>query len=63
MFESHMILTARSVKLNLFNVIRNKGGKFLEKLWCCVGGGVWKDNLFFKKVFDLKERISLLFAF
>ena len=58
-----MILTARSVKLNLFNVIGNKGGKFLEKLWCCVGGGVWKDNLFFKKVFDLKERISLLFAF
>ena len=22
-----------------------KGGKFLKKLWCCVGGGVLQDNL------------------
>ena len=23
----------------------NKGGKFLKKLWCCLGGRVYKDNL------------------
>ena len=23
----------------------NKGGKFLKKLWCCLGGGVYQDNL------------------
>ena len=22
----------------------NKGGKFLKKLWCCIGGGVLQDN-------------------
>ena len=22
-----------------------KGGKFLKKLWCCVGGRVYKGNL------------------
>ena len=25
---------------NLPNNIRNKGGKFLKKLWCCVGGSI-----------------------
>ena len=28
-----------------FALIRNKGGKFLEKLWCCVGGRVSQSNL------------------
>ena len=23
----------------------NKGGKFLKKLWCCLGGRVYQDNL------------------
>ena len=23
----------------------NKGGKFLKKLWCCLSGGVYQDNL------------------
>ena len=28
-----------------FALIRNKGSKFLEKLWCCVGGRVSQSNL------------------
>ena len=29
-----------SVTLNHLIFIANKGGKFLKKLWCCVGGRV-----------------------
>ena len=28
-----------------FALIRNKGGKFLEKLWGCVGGRASQSNL------------------
>ena len=24
-----------------------KEAKFLKKLWCCLGGGVWQDNFGF----------------
>ena len=27
------------------NLNTNKGGKFLKKLWCCVGGKVQQGNL------------------
>ena len=26
--------------LKLTNLLMNKGGKFLKKLWCCVGGSI-----------------------
>ena len=37
-------LIPHSHQLNMFNLTRfrkmNKGGKFLKKLWCCVGGNI-----------------------
>ena len=35
-------LISASSKLFLF---LNKGGKFLKKLWCCIGGRVYQGNL------------------
>ena len=26
-------------------LVSNQGGKFLRKLWCCVGGRIYKRNL------------------
>ena len=41
------------MNLNLSLIDRNKGGKFLKKLWCCVSGSItrqfgfinWVDNV------------------
>ena len=34
-------------ELQLVLYVTNKGGKFLKKLWCCVGGRLinWVDNV------------------
>ena len=33
-----------NLSLNNLHILE-LGGKFLKKMWCCVGGGVYQDNL------------------
>ena len=43
------MLVVMSAVIQLLNLRNNKhsnkGGYFLKKLWCCVGGRVQQDNL------------------
>ena len=42
--QAYIIRRSKNISLSLYfsysNTISNKGGRFLKKLWCCVGGRV-----------------------
>ena len=38
----------RIVRFMLGHVIKNKGGKFLKNLWCCIGGEYYKVIWFYQ---------------
>ena len=42
--QAYIIRRSKNISLSLYfsysSTISNKGGRFLKKLWCCVGGRV-----------------------